>query len=236
MGGDGSRCFTQVVGTPFILSTTPQGRCRCHLFIDEETEAQRVERGCPRSHNKKISALALEPWLPDSRARHNLYAQGPMWVRTTPHYLEDCDSQVRTWGSSVGHWGLQWFLLGRKSWLVSGISHTTFSPATFYTLPRASWEAEELHFRATGKLHFNWRVLCAMKQTHFISNSNKAGAERDTTHPSVSVCWILEPPKLYCTSDCVWLLNFLFLFFLPILSKRQHFSWKSLEKPEVPGH
>lgn len=75
-----SRCFPHAVVTPLILTTTLQGRYEYHLFVGEETEAQRGELSCPRPHNEKISDLAFGLTLPDSRAHHKHYPKGQMWV------------------------------------------------------------------------------------------------------------------------------------------------------------
>ena len=80
-----------------------------------------------------------------------------------------------------------------------------------FSLLRVSWESEELNFRATSKLRFNWYILWAVKLMHPLAVLVGPGG-KDITYPSLSVCWIWEPPNY--TSNFASTLKFSFLFCL----------------------
>lgn len=77
------------------------------VYIDKETEVQRGELNCLRSHGEKTATLAFEPRLsdfktagPQRRTRVRPQAVSlPAWATsTTLRCFEGCDSRVRTWG------------------------------------------------------------------------------------------------------------------------------------------
>lgn len=186
-----------------ILTTTLQDRDGYNLFlIEEETEAHRGELSCPRSYNEKTSDLAFEPWLTDSRAHY-----------TTTHGANVGQNPACLTPQPGGpyHTTLPWRL--QFPWATKSASDFAFleelvcfgdfpTPLLLLcnillSLLRASWEPEKFSFRAIGKLRFIQHILWVMKLMHSISNSSGAETEKDITYPSLSVCWILEPPKLY---------------------------------------